>query len=301
MQYENGLWKVTIDTQDSWGSLDFVFTNGSVWDNNGWRDYHLYLGPSSVPAGVSNLLTGDETSWGSYLPAPDSGGVHNGEYVWSDASGDEHVTMDYPWNGSDYDLRSVRLRTDSNYVYFSIKMANLSALGEFGAPLIAIPINTGSGANHTIPYDGSLSYSPGWDYWVVVDLSRAGFPDAEMVGSPAVTVYNSSFSELTGNCYAIVSRANDVIQVAVPKALIGDPSSLSFNVLVFLGDSRGGALNPGSPKVVDLISPSSTDDELSDGTINYAASVDLTAVPFFGNFAVVAVLLAALVFVFRRR
>ncbi|WP_148206310.1 carbohydrate-binding protein [Thermococcus gammatolerans] len=301
MQYSNGVWKVAIETQGSWGSLDFVFTNGSVWDNDGWRDYHIYLSPPSVPASVSDLLTGDECSWGSYLPAPNSGEVKDGEYVWHDANGDVHSTKNYPHPEDNYDIESVRVRADRDYVYFSIRLSDLASIGEFGAPLIAIPISVGTGTNHTIPYDGSLSYSPGWDYWVVVDLSKAGFPDTEILGSPAVEVYDSSFSKLAGDYYAIASKTNSVIQVAIPRELLGNPSSLGFNVLVFLGDSRGGALDPGSPKVVDLMSPSSTDGELSDGSIDYAADVDLTAVLFFGySPLIVGALLVVLAFAFKR-
>ncbi len=301
MVYSNGVWKVTIQTSQNWGSIDFVFTNGSVWDNDGWLDYHIFLRPKNIPSDVQNLLVGDEIPWGTYLPQPDTGTVHNGEYVWSDAVGDEHSTRDYPWSRSNYDLYSVRVRADSNYLYFSIRLDNLTTLGKFGAPMIAIPINTGPGANHTIPYDGSIKYTPGWDYWVVVDLSRNGLMNDDMFSTPGIEVYNSNFSEVDGDYYAIASTDNDVVQVAIPRSLLGSPSTIKFNVLVFLGDGRGGALNPGSPKVVDLISPSSTDDELSDGSIDYAASVDLTAVPFFGNALVVVVLLAALVFIFRRR
>ncbi len=301
MTYENGLWKATIQTSADWGSIDFVFTNGSVWDNDGWRDYHLYLTPSSVPEGVYNYLTGDESSWGTYLPAPNTGEVHNGEYVWNDASGDEHSTRNYPWSPDDYDLRSVRVRADGQYLYFSIKLGDLSSLGDFGAPIIAIPINTGLGANHTVPYDSSLSYSPGWDYWVTVDLSKAGTPDSVLFTEPGVEVYDSSFNELTGDYYAVASKANGVVQVAVPKSLLGDPSSISFNVLVFIGDSKGGAVDPGSPKVVDLMSPSSTDDELSDGSIDSSQTVDISSVPFFSNLLIaLGVALGAVLF-FRRR
>ncbi|WP_297523475.1 carbohydrate-binding protein [Thermococcus sp.] len=301
MTYENGLWKVTIQTSADWGSIDFVFTNGSVWDNDGWRDYHLYLTPSSVPEGVYNYLTGDESSWGTYLPAPNTGEVHNGEYVWNDASGDEHSTGNYPWSSDDYDLMSVRVRADGQYLYFSIKLGDLSSLGGFGAPMIGIPISTGTGVNRTVPYDSSLSYSPGWDYWVTVDLSKAGTPDSLIFTEPGIEVYDSSFNELTGDYYAIASKANGVVQVAVPKSLLEDPSSISFNVLVFIGDSRGGAVDPGSPKVVDLMSPSSTDDELSDGSIDGSQSVDLSSVPFFSNLAVVITALLVALLLLRRR
>ncbi|WP_456395662.1 carbohydrate-binding protein [Thermococcus sp.] len=300
MRYENGLWVVSINTQESWGSLDFVFTDGTNWDNNGWMDYHIYLGPATVPKEVSNMLTGDETNWGSYLPAPDNGEIYNGEYVWHDASGDEHVTRDYPHPEKNYDIESVRMKADPNYIYFSIKLNDLSSIGKFGSPMIVIPINTGAGANRTIPYDNTLKYSPGWDYLVVIDLSREGFSDTELVSEPAIVIYNSTFSKLNGGYYAIASRENNVVQIAIPRSLLDNPSSIGFNVLMLIGDGKGGALNPGSPKVVDLMSITTTDNELADGSIDYQANVNLSAVPFFSSALTMIVLLSILLIIFRR-
>lgn len=301
MTHENGLWKVTIKTSTNWGSVDFVFTNGSEWDNNGWMDYHLYLAPSNVPGSVYTSLTGDESSWGSYLPAPNTGEIHDGEYVWNDAPGDEHSTKNYPWDPENYDLLSVRLRADGDYIYFSIKLGNLSSLGSFGAPIIAIPINTGSGANHAVPYDGSLRYSPGWDYWVTVDLSKAGVPDSVLFTEPGVKIYDSSFNGLTGDYYAIASKASGVVQVAIPRSLLGNPSSIGFNVLVFIGDGGGGTVNPGSPGVVELMSALNTDGELGDGSIDTAHMVDLSNIPFFSNLAVGLAVALGTLLLFRRR
>ncbi|ASJ09734.1 glycoside hydrolase family 57 [Thermococcus siculi] len=304
MTYENGFWKARISTQASWGSIDFVFTNNSAQDDNGGREYHVYLTPSSIPTNVQALLTGDESSWGTYLPATNSGEIKDGEYVWNDAVDDEHSTRNYPWDRDSYDMESVRVRADGSYVYFSIKLKNLSAIGKFGGPIIAIPVNTGSGANQGVPYDGSLTYTPGWDYWVVVDLSISGVPDSTIFGSPGVQVYDSTLTEVPGDYYAIASTTNNVIQVVVPRTILGDPNEINFNVLVFLGDGTGGAVDPGSPKVVDLMGTSTTDEELADGSIDYSESVDLTNVPFFSDTTTagaLAVLLAIGVFWFFRR
>lgn len=283
MTYKNGLWVVTIQTADGWGSLDFAFTDGNVWDNNGGLDYHVFLRPSGIPSRVLDLLTGDEIGWGSYLPAPNTGEVSDGEYVWHDSQDDQHLTKNYPHPMTNYDVVSVRLRADEGYVYFSIRFSNITSIGKFGAPLVAIPINVGIGANHTVPYDRSIGFSPGWDYWVTVDLSKPGFSSSDIVGYPGIEVYDSSFSLLNGDYYAVASAENDVVQVAVPRSLIGNPNSISFNVLVFIGDGTGSTVDPGSPRVVELISSGSTDAELADGSVDYAPSVDLSSVPFFGE------------------
>ena len=300
MVYENGLWRATIQTSPGWGSLDLAFTDGFRWDNNGGLDYHVFLKPASVPAKVLELLTGDEVNWGSYLPAPNSGEIRDGEYVWHDAEGDVHSTKNYPHPGGNYDIESVRVRADGDYVYFSIRFSNLTSLGKFGAPIVAIPINAGTGTNTTVPYDGSVIYSPGWNYWVTVDLSKTGFGGSILMGYPAVEVYNSSFDLLKGDYYVIASSDSGVVQVALPRALLGGGTSISFNVLVFIGDGRGGALDPGSPRVVELLGTEDTDAELVDYSVDYAPSVDLTAVPFFGAGRVSALLVFLLMGLLRK-
>ncbi len=130
-------------------------------------------------------------------------------------------------------------------------------------------------------------------------------PDSVLFTEPGVEVYDSSFNELIGDYYAIASKANGIVQVAIPRSLLGNPSSIGFNVLLFVGDGRGGAVDPGSPKIVDLISSSSTDEELGDSSVDEATALDLSQVPFFsdrGAICLVAVFLAlSISHIFRRR
>ncbi|AFL95055.1 glycoside hydrolase family 57 protein [Thermococcus cleftensis] len=298
MTYENGLWKAILQTDPGWGSIELAFTDGSHWDDNGGRSYRVYLAPDA-PAGISDVLTGDEVGWSSDLPAPNTGEIINGEYAWHDASADVHATENYPLPASNYDLESVRVRADGEYLYISIKLANLTGVGLFGSPVIEVLLNTGTGANTTVPLSGGLSYSPGWDYALVLDLSRPNLPSDRLLGSPAVLLYDSSFGEVSGDYYAVVSTVNDVVQVAVPRALLGDASSIGINVLVLIGDGKGGTVDPGSPKVVDLMSPLDTDGELADGSIDYSQPLDVTAVPFFGS-ALGLVVLLGFLWLFRR-
>lgn len=58
----NGFWEGTITIPASATKLDFDFTNGSNWDNNSGKDWHLQVWPSSVsvqvaPAPVANKTT----------------------------------------------------------------------------------------------------------------------------------------------------------------------------------------------------------------------------------------------------
>jgi len=68
-----------------------------------------------------------------------------------------------------------------------------------------------------------------------------------------------------------------------------------------LQDGKGGTVDPGSPRVVELISSGSTDAELADGSVDYVPSVNLSSVPFFGESGVLSlVFVLGMVWLFRR-
>ena len=45
----NGFWQADVTIPASATKLDFDFTNGTSWDNNGNQDWHLQIWPLSVP------------------------------------------------------------------------------------------------------------------------------------------------------------------------------------------------------------------------------------------------------------
>jgi cyclomaltodextrinase / maltogenic alpha-amylase / neopullulanase len=69
----NGIWSLTIQTQVSTTQLDFVFTNGPLWDDHFGFDWHIYLGdPSPHPIFLSEEFTtvGDTRTLYGEVPEP---------------------------------------------------------------------------------------------------------------------------------------------------------------------------------------------------------------------------------------
>ncbi|WP_270563089.1 carbohydrate-binding protein [Clostridium beijerinckii] len=58
----DGFWAATIKIPSSATKLDFDFTNGSNWDNNSSKDWHLQVSSSSVPVQVNPAPTASKTT-----------------------------------------------------------------------------------------------------------------------------------------------------------------------------------------------------------------------------------------------
>ncbi|AJG97367.1 alpha-amylase [Clostridium beijerinckii] len=58
----DGFWAANIKIPSSATKLDFDFTNGSNWDNNSSKDWHLQVSSSSVPVQVNPAPTASKTT-----------------------------------------------------------------------------------------------------------------------------------------------------------------------------------------------------------------------------------------------
>ncbi|GEA30909.1 carbohydrate-binding protein [Clostridium diolis] len=58
----DGFWAATIKIPSSATKLDFDFTNGSSWDNNSSKDWHLQVSSLSVPVQVNPAPTASKTT-----------------------------------------------------------------------------------------------------------------------------------------------------------------------------------------------------------------------------------------------
>ncbi|WP_297417433.1 carbohydrate-binding protein [Clostridium sp.] len=81
----DGFWSATITIPSSATKLDFDFTNGSSWDNNSSKDWHLQVWSSSVPVQVN--------------PAPTAGKATTVYYNGSLAAGSSSITLHWGYNG----------------------------------------------------------------------------------------------------------------------------------------------------------------------------------------------------------
>lgn len=57
----NGFWKGTITIPANATKLDFDFTDGSNWDNNSNKDWHLPVWSNSVPVQMTSAPTAGKT------------------------------------------------------------------------------------------------------------------------------------------------------------------------------------------------------------------------------------------------
>ncbi len=301
-EVQRNIWEATIKTYTGWRTIDMAFTNGKKWDNNAWRNFHIALTPQNIPKNVEKYLSGDVVAWGTYLPAPDTGTIYNGEFVWNDPSGDTHSSNDYPLKKSNYDITAIRVRSDNTYVYFMIRLANLTHVGWDGGPVIFIPIsNTSQGKQTYLPYFVSTKYEPGWNYIIDIDLSNTSVKPGQILSYPQIKVLNSNFKPVIGNYYMIASPEHNVIEVAVPKKLLGIKDNMNFNVITVSGNGKGNSYWIGSSQVLDLMSPESTDQAISNGQITYSQSLDVTEVPVFSHtWIIIMALLAGIILLTRR-
>lgn len=58
----SGFWKGTVTIPTSAKKLDFDFTNGSNWDNNSGKDWHLQVWSSSVPVQITPAPVANKTT-----------------------------------------------------------------------------------------------------------------------------------------------------------------------------------------------------------------------------------------------
>jgi cyclomaltodextrinase / maltogenic alpha-amylase / neopullulanase len=94
--FEGSVWYIEIQTDETVEQLDYVFTNGVLWENNGGSDWHIYMGEQpamswhrftldsrsiDIPYTPEELgtvyLKGDFNGWGDGMPlnGPDERGV----------------------------------------------------------------------------------------------------------------------------------------------------------------------------------------------------------------------------------
>jgi len=83
----NDIWALTIQTQPTTNQIDFVFTNGVLWDDHWGLDWHIYLGdPAPHPIFLTEAYTtvrDDKQLWGE---VPESNVSMVLEHVWSSGS-----------------------------------------------------------------------------------------------------------------------------------------------------------------------------------------------------------------------
>jgi len=109
--------------------------------------------------------------------------VSNGEWIWRDAGGDERIDFTgFTSPDKRVDLVEFRVTSDDNYLYFLIKLNDVSSvyIGDDGAPFIAITIDTDQQPNSgevwfTGESETKVNSNAAWEYQVVVNLADSRY------------------------------------------------------------------------------------------------------------------------------
>jgi len=212
---------------------------------------------------------------------------YRGEFIWFDAIKDTLSNTTYD---PGLDISEVRVSGDQNNLYLLIRFVDLKTIGREGSPLISIPIdidmNWNNGNTSTIdPYTNVSIYAP-WDYQVVIDLSNENVSSGVKIygNETPFQILNPKGSNVaTSNSCFVADIDNDVVEIAISWSDLGvinpwNISNVRMYVLVFKGDGKGHPLivNNGGSNVIDLVSNTVTDKEVSDKIVDYWLDIGFT-------------------------
>ncbi|ASJ08362.1 hypothetical protein A3L11_03590 [Thermococcus siculi] len=245
-----------------------------------------------------------------------------GEWVWKDAAEDERTVFANP--DKRVDILEFRITADDTYLYFMIRFNDLDVVGEEGAPGIMITIDTDQGQDSGEVWFGYLSDTKvasdgnaNWEYQILVDLANSQVQDGQPVygdgvpvwngGSPldVIQVQNNEWVDIsTSDDEFVASTTNDVVEIRVKKSELGDPSTIRVELGVVRENGSANALDPdggsGSDVLDAMTDATSTEDEVSDGAIDYYEDINISSVPFFSNAAVILAIILGVVVLFRK-
>lgn len=252
----------------------------------------------AAPAGAHPVVVGD-TSRADWFakgpPEPNNGAIvrdsaGRGEYVWSDARGDQRQASTIGATGDitrEADLTRFSVTADASNIYFLAKVEHYSGIKNDPALQLMISIDRDHAANSgevALP-DGvntNVGATAAWEYVVQSRFSKGTGGTGVYAVSAAPWVYSSpTVTQTVGSGQLVTSSANGggYAELAVPWSAIGglpaSQSFLRFTVSTYYSDHRGANGNPSL--AIDTLSSTGASAELSDGTIDSAVDLHFTA------------------------
>ncbi len=141
-----------------------------------------------------------------------------GEYTWTDNSGDERTSFASP--DPNVDLLQFRITADRDNLYFTAAMSDIITATGRSAPQIRVAIDTDrqyqAGNQYLESTSTSVTHTAYWEYLLVTPFGSAGSPISQTL------VYTDDafdFFALTGT--AAISDGGDVIEFSVPWSALG--------------------------------------------------------------------------------
>lgn len=247
---------------------------------------------AAIPAGAHSVNVGDlsRTDWfGKGPPASNVGAIvrdaaGRGEYVWTDAKGDQRIANTISSTGDitrEADLTRFNVTADATNIYFLTKVDHYSGIRNSPALQVMISIDRDHAANsgETALPDGvstSVASNAAWEYTVQSRFKPAdnSVPAGQYFVNAQPWVYSSATVTQTVGAGQLVSASapgGSYAELSVPwSAIGGKPATpqdyLRFTVSTYYSDHR--APNDLTSKAIDTLSPGNATSELSNGTID---------------------------------
>ncbi len=225
-------------------------------------------------------VDGDPADWLGRAPAEVNtavvarGAGPVGEFVWSDATGDERTDFASP--DGRVDLVSFATTADATHLYFLVEVADLDLAVGDGAPQIQVALDldrvAASGQEFLAGFsDTTVPTDARWEFLVQTTAS----PDL------GVQVYDTSFAVAgTGT----IARSGDRFEIGVPWTALGltaPPAAVRMSVALFRQDTSAATFDiSGASDALDVLSndgdPGTTPNtfaEMMDGVLDHSVDV----------------------------
>jgi uncharacterized repeat protein (TIGR01451 family) len=245
----------------------------------------VFMSPSQRALAHSIDVDAIDVDWSMAAPGQVNLGhigrntVYEGEYVWSDAVGDERTDFTAPNPDTRVDLTEFRVTADGDNLYFMAAMRALTYSTGSGAPQVQVAIDTdrvsGSGQTEMAgSSEISVTADAEWEYLVVTPFGSATGPTSDTI------VYQGDLATRVWAGSAAISTTSDVIEVAVPWTALemsAPPTlPLRFTVATFRADTNDDTLDVSGADALDAVTnygdpgdTSNTSVEVADGVIDY--------------------------------
>ena len=226
-------------------------------------------------------VDGDPSEWTGTPPVDNntwkySGGTAGGlnEWIWKDTEEDERTDFTHPGRDKRVDILEVRIASNSDYLYFLVKMRDIDVTSGNGAPMVQISIDrdreAGSGQEWLGGFaDTKVHTNARWERLIITRFGS---------GNSNLRLFDSNWNEtFTGD--AAISSDYEVIEGRVPWSDLGgapNDYTLRFTFSTYRAKENDDTKDiVGYSNALDVVTTVSgnTWDEVQDGSIDYYVDI----------------------------
>ncbi|MDD5066356.1 MAG: hypothetical protein PHF84_04855, partial [bacterium] len=192
----------------------------------------------------TRTIDGDPSDWtGTPGGVTNNAVVSSGEWIWTDAPDDIRQSLIYAGGTNNYEMTEFRVTSDAQYLYFLVKMKDITA----GYPYIAIAIDTNKAATGGQEWFGDLSDTK---------VATNAFWEREFIlPNSSPRYYRSDWTSLVRGVKSN-SPANNCIEAAISWSNLGITNGSSYRLTVMVAqDSNGYTIDRYGSDTMDCITP----------------------------------------------